>query len=597
MHPHPFHPRWLAAACIAVAVAFAPHVWADIELPTVPPPQPVPVLAKTFIGESVDITLSGVSRSGGGLQFIIRRQPSSGTLSEIRMTGANTGVVTYTHNPKFGPGIDQFRYAASAQGIGVSTPAEVTINISERPSVFVAPARLDFHDTPVGRAAFETFELRNNGGGRIKGKLTVPAPWTMVDGDGSYSLGPGETQLLTVSFAPSEARQFTATGSFSHAPDSELGLAGLGFNPVEVVPREIRLEADGHTEVRTGGFLLRNVSDEDHELRIVAPDELVVQDTIHSPAHSELQVALHTRAGFLAALDGKLKLSDSTVALEIPLHVMPAPEHVTVTPEKINFGTLETGRAARTKFTIHNSGGSPADLVVKMPHGIALSPDPGSEKLQPGASREFDIRFSRPLPGKFDEALVIEAGESVASIALSADVRQQWHSPSKGGSSPSSASEIVYNDIPPVMQIRVTRQTRTELDLEWKKTSPAVAKYMLYMRSITFDTKGNPNFRYERLDRVKVRFVREWARATLAGLRPGESVTLCVVGFDADGVPSRPSPPLTIATQPKPVFHIPWLWLCLCALGVLTVLIVRDRRHTRATADAELESRFEGIKS
>src|SRR5882757_354088 len=107
-------------------------VHADITLPSVPPPQPEPVRVKVYLGESVQVPLVGVSRSGAGLQFTIRRQPSAGRLSEIRMTGPNSAVVTYTHDPRAGLGVDQYRYAAGAAGIGVSTPAVVTVNIVER---------------------------------------------------------------------------------------------------------------------------------------------------------------------------------------------------------------------------------------------------------------------------------------------------------------------------------------------------------------------------------------------------------------------------------------------------------------------------------
>jgi hypothetical protein len=579
---------------MAAAMAIAQPVRADIELQSVPPPQPVPVQAKTYLGESVNITLSGVTRSGSGLQFIIRRQPALGTLSAIRMTGPNTAVVTYTHNQLAGTGIDRFRYAVSAPGIGVSTPAEVIVSISEHPSVFVAPSRLDFHDTPVGRAVFETIELRNNGGGNIEGKLTVPTPWTIIDGDGGYSLGPGGSQSITIGFAPSGARQFSGSASFSHAPEIGIALAGLGFNPIEVVPREIQLTADGRNEARTGDFLLRNSSDEDFDLRIEAPAEIVVQDSIHSPAHSEQQVILHTKAGFLAGIEGQLKITGKKIALNVPLHVMPAPERIVVEPRKINFGTLDTGRSGRAKFTVRNVGGSPADLVVKMPPGVALSPDPTSEKLPPGASREFEVRFSRPLAGEFAEDLVVEAGESTATLSLAARFQQQWQA-AKGGSQKSKGSEIVYSDVPPVMEIGVTRQTRTELDLAWKKSAPSVVGYALYMRTVAFDTRGNASFRYEKLDRVKPRFVRDEVRVTLAGLRPGESVTLCVVGLDENGVPSRPSPPLTVATLPKPVFHIPWLWLLVFILAACVVLIVHERRRMRSSSDSEFEAKLEGM--
>jgi hypothetical protein len=287
-----------------------------------------------------------------------------------------------------------------------------------------------------------------------------------------------------------------------------------------------------------------------------------------------------------------VKISGRGVALDVPLEVMAAPSRIVVEPRQIDFGVLDTGRNGRAKFRVRNVGGSPADLAITLPPGSAISPDPTGEKLAAGASREFEVRVSRPLPGKFSGKLEVIAGESTAEIALEAEVKQRWEG---GGGSQAEArpAQVVYSDIPPVTEIGVTRQTRTELDLVWKKSSPAVAGYTLYMRTVVFDSKGKASFRYEKLDRVKPRFVRDEVRVSLAGLRPGESVTLCVVGYDQSGTPSRPSPPLTVATLPKPVVRIPWLWICVGVLAVLTVLIVRERRRRRASSDADFAAKME----
>lgn len=569
---------------------------ADIELQSVPPPQPSPVQVKTFLGESVEIPLSGVSRSNAALQFLIRRQPALGALSPIRMTGPNTAVVTYTHNKDTGIGIDRFRYAVGAPGIGFSTPAEVVVTVSERPPVFIAPTRIEFPRTIAGRASLETVELRNDGGGVVSGRLGVKPPWHIVDGDGEYSLGPQGVQLLTISFVPVKAGSFTGSAEFSHAPDTGVVLVGQGFDPVEIVPREVRLESDGHREARTGDFLLRNISDEDFDLRIEAPAEVVVQDSIRVAARSEQQVTLHTRAGFLSRVDGVIKVTGKGVNLEAPLQVMPAPSRIVVEPAKIDLGSLETGRTGRAKFTVRNVGGMPASLSAKTPAGVSLSPDPRGARLEPGASREFEVRLSRPIAGEFSGEVVIEGGESQAKFAVTAKLRAVG-ADGQASAQSVAAVEAAYGDIPAVMQIGVTRQTRTELDLSWRKASPEVAKYVLYMRKVSFDGKGNATYSYQRLDRVKPRFVRNDVRVTLAGLRPGESVTLCVVGFDAKGLPSRPSPPLTVATLPKPVFHIPWLWVLGVALVAIVALIVWERRRARAAGASEMEAHLERMKS
>ena len=581
-------------------MAGAPFARADINLPSVPPPQPEPVLTKVYVGESVEIPLVGVSRSGSGLQFIIRRQPASGKLSEIRMTGPNTAAVTYTHNPALGPGVDEFRFAVGAPGIGVSTPARVTVNVVERPAAFIAPARLDFPDIAIGHTARKTLELRNDGGGIIEGSLAVPAPWKIENGDGSYTLGPGESATLEISFTPTEAHQFASIGEFSHAPGLELGLGGRGYTPVEIAPRVIRLESDGRNEVRAGFMILRNVSDEDFDVHIAAPPEVVVQDAAHLAAKSESQIALHTRAGFLGTLDGKLTITGDKATIEVPLQVVAAPARLEVSPQSIDFGKIAAGRAGRDRIVLRNVGGSAAKLNIKMPDGVTLDPDPAYETIAPGASRTFEISYSRPLAGRFSDTVIIEAGDLGLRLPVTAEVQPEWQ---QAGASapvrrPGAVGDLVtYNDIPPVDKLGVTRQTKTELDLTWQRTSPRITKYILFLRSIIFDANGDTHFKYERLDRVKVRFVRNEARTTLAGLRPGERITLVIVGLDAAGLATRASQPFVVATKANPVFQIPWLWLGFLALVVLGILIARERSRDRAASDAEFDARVEQMKN
>jgi hypothetical protein len=557
---------------------------ADIELPSVPPAQPEAVTMKVFIGESARIPLTGVSRSGGQLQFLIRRQPTAGKLSEITPTSRNTATVTYTHDASAGAGVDRFRYAVRAPNGGFSTPADVTLNIVPRPPVFVAPARVDFPAVAVGRSAQQTIEIRNDGGSRVTGKLTLPAPWSLVKSDGSYSLGPGETKSLTILFAPTEDRSVAETAVFSHA-DVELGLSGRGYNPIEIVPRALRLEGDGRAEVRTGGFVLRNVSDEDRELRIVAPPQVIVQDTVSVPAKSETQVAMHTRAGFLGSLDDKLVATGGGVRVEVPLRVMAAPSRLIVHPETIDFGKIVAGRSGRVTVTLRNIGGSPASLRAKLPEGMTLDPDPSYEALPPGEERKFTVTYARSAAAKLDDVLTLDADGVSISIPVHATVTERVGPATEAIAT--VAPPPPKSDLPPVEQIGFT-QTKTRLELSWKRTTPEIVRYALFMREIAFNAKGEPVFKYVPLPRVKPRLVRDEVHATLEGLRPGEHVTLLIVGYDAGGLPTAPSEPFVVFTKPSPPFQIPWFWIGALALVGFAVVIVRERCKARAAHSEEM---------
>jgi len=560
---------------------------ADIELPTVPPAQPEPVTMKVFIGESVEVPLTGLSRSGGQLIFLIRRQPTAGKLSEITPTSRNTATVTYTHDAHAGAGVDRFRYAVRAPNGGFSTPADVTLNVVPRPPVFVAPSRVDFPAVAVGRSAQQTIEIRNDGGSRITGKLALPAPWSLVKSDGSYSLGPGEAQSLTIAFTPTEDRSVAETGLFSHA-DVELGLSGRGYNPIEIVPRALRLEGDGRAEVRTGGFVLRNVSDEDRELRIVAPPQVIVQDTVSVPAKSETQVAMHTRAGFLGSVDDKLVAAGGGVRVEVPLRVMAAPPRLVLHPETIDFGKITAGRSGRMTLTLRNIGGSPAQLRAKLPEGVTLEPDPSYEALPAGEERKFTVAYARPAATKLDDELTFDTGAAPVSIPLHATVTEAIGSAAEAaaGDTANAAPPPPTSDLPPVEQIGFT-QTKTRVEISWKRTTSEIVRYALFMREITFNAKGDPAFKYTALPRVKPRIVRDEVHATLEGLRPGEHVTLLVVGYDAQGLPTVPSEPFVVFTKPNEPFRIPWFWIGALALAGFTVVLVRERRRVRAERAAE----------
>jgi len=556
---------------------------ADIDLPTVPPPQPEAVAVKVFLGESIQIPLRGVSRGGQPLTFLIRRAPQAGRLSPITSVGRNEAVVTYTHDRSAGAVVDRFRYAVQAPNTGVSTPAEVIVNVVERPSVFTAPATVEFPDTAIGDSSRQSFEVRNDGGGRLTGEFTVPEPWKLVEGEGSYSLGEGESVSFTVTFTPTDNRRFIGEGTFSHGEGFQIALTGRGYAPIEVVPREVRVEGDGHSEVRTGGFLLRNVSNEDRELTIQAPKEVIVQDTVTVPARSETQVAVHTRAGFLGALSGTLAITGSKVKLDVPLRVEASPARMIVHPEAIDFGTLAAGRYGRVKMTLKNIGGSPAQFTAAYPEGTMLDPDPSYEALAPGAVREFSVSFARPGAATLDGALAFDMGGVRLSVPMKAKVTEHHEKGDESPVAPSGPPPVKTNDLPPVEQMGFA-QTKTRLDLTWKRTSPEIVRYGLILREIGFDAKGEAVFKYKPLPRVKPRFVRDEVRATLEGLRPGEHITLLIVGYDASGTPTVPSPPFVVFTKPTVPLRIPWFWIGVLAIIVCAGVIVRERRRARKFA-------------
>lgn len=72
----------------------------------------------------------------------------------------------------------------------------------------------DFGRVPVGSSADRTFTVSNTGDGTLTGSATTSAPFSVVSG-GSFSLGAGQSQMVTVLFSPTSTGTFMDTVTFS----------------------------------------------------------------------------------------------------------------------------------------------------------------------------------------------------------------------------------------------------------------------------------------------------------------------------------------------------------------------------------------------
>ncbi len=84
------------------------------------------------------------------------------------------------------------------------------------PVIIVTPPALDFGTVAEQTTATNSFLVENAGGGTLVGKVTVAPPFKIVSGD-TYSLKSGEIQIVTITYAPSEAEKDLQTVEFSGA--------------------------------------------------------------------------------------------------------------------------------------------------------------------------------------------------------------------------------------------------------------------------------------------------------------------------------------------------------------------------------------------
>jgi hypothetical protein len=107
---------------------------------------------------------------------------------------------------------------AVAGSLIVMAPSDTSAGtLFTMPIISISPRLIDFGSVPMKTSVTNTLLIENWGGGKLVGKATVPRPFKIISG-GTYSLGPSDAQVLTISYSPSGALldtnvvKFTVTG-------------------------------------------------------------------------------------------------------------------------------------------------------------------------------------------------------------------------------------------------------------------------------------------------------------------------------------------------------------------------------------------------
>ena len=98
------------------------------------------------------------------------------------------------------------------------------------PVISVTPASQSFGTVAIGTPANQTFTVENTGSGTLTGSASVAEPFSIVSG-GSYSLGAGQSQAVTVSYSPTAAGTNSQTITFSGGAGASVTLNGTAVIP------------------------------------------------------------------------------------------------------------------------------------------------------------------------------------------------------------------------------------------------------------------------------------------------------------------------------------------------------------------------------
>jgi len=76
-----------------------------------------------------------------------------------------------------------------------------TTTVPTNPVIAVSPAMLNFGTVAVGSTTTETVTVQNTGGGTLSGSVSLGSPFSITSG-GTYSLTNGQSQMVTIMYAP-----------------------------------------------------------------------------------------------------------------------------------------------------------------------------------------------------------------------------------------------------------------------------------------------------------------------------------------------------------------------------------------------------------
>ena len=131
---------------------------------------------------------------------------ASGETQEVEVTFTPGAISNFTGT-----------VAVSHNASNEANPVEVALSGSGiAPAIAVAPEAIGFGSVLVGASGTEGLTIENTGSAPLEGTVSLSgdiSAFTITDGNGDFSIAPGETQAVEVTFAPGE------TASFTHRSD------------------------------------------------------------------------------------------------------------------------------------------------------------------------------------------------------------------------------------------------------------------------------------------------------------------------------------------------------------------------------------------
>jgi len=346
-------------------------------------------------------------------------------------TGPKSATLSIQNND---PDENPFDVPLTGNGIGI-------------PDIAVSPTSHDYGDVLVGSSASQTFVVSNGGTADLVVSATTltganPVEFSIVSGGAPFTLAPGATQDVVVSFNPTSTGAKSATLSIeSNDPDEnpfDVPLSGNGV-PVPVPDIAVNPTSHNYGDVLVGSSASQTfvVSNEGSANLVVSATALTGADpgefsitgggapfTLAPGATQDMVVSFNpTSTGAKSATLSIESNDPDENPFEVPLtgNGIGIPD-IAVSPTSHDYGDVLVGSSASQTFVVSNEGTT--DLVVSAttlagadPGEFSIVSGGASFTLAPGATQDVVVSFNPTSPGAKSATLSIESNDgSLAQV-------------------------------------------------------------------------------------------------------------------------------------------------------------------------------------
>lgn len=425
---------------------------------TAPPVDPTVVYdatVKVLRGGTCEVPLRAISPQGFDVKFEILSGPRGGSLSGPQRNSKSSVSYFYTHDGKKNSTQDSFRFKCKSGPQKAWGYAKATILVEEPPARFAADvASLDFGAVFLGESRTLPVLIKNAGGGQLRGRLKVGAPWAIAD-PVDITLAEGEGQKILITFEPLSTDTQRGSLVFESAtkPFPEISLQGVGESRFEAPEKAAFEQQVGTKELR---IPVKNRTAAPLPISIHCPPPLEASDSITLPPESSGELVLTLPARPFAEKSALVTLGDGATTRDIRIQLPPPPSRLEwkIIGEN-QLGVKSPERVEQLTAKLLNSGSAAASIVLRAEGGAfsLASGQPANLTIAAGESVTVNATWKLPdTPGPAEAKLIAEsAGLPPLEALWEADVQQPVAGPAptptstpNPGASPSPTPPIVH---------------------------------------------------------------------------------------------------------------------------------------------------------